>query len=223
MRVALPLALALWAGCRFDGGFGTGLLCPTGECPAGQVCTDGVCGLASPDDAGVIDAGESADGSAPDAADEANLVDNPGMEDGIEGWFSYNSTHTVDGDPHGGTSAMLVCADADPDFSLYQDIIDPPEPVPQGQAYQAAVWVRAEPDAPAPGSVKLTIRERGGATDLLDHDGTPIALVGTDWMQLQAEGMIQEADRTTLILVVWGLAASAGDCFAVDDAAMRPE
>lgn len=218
----LLAAVALATGCQFDGGLGTGLLCPTGECPAGQVCLDGVCttGGEETPDASAQDAGEPADAGANDAGPDLNLIENPGMEDGVEGWTSYNGTHVPTGGPHGGDKALLVCADTEPDFTIYQDILGPSDTVLEGAVYSARIWVRAEGDAPQPGSVMMSIRERGGAQALLDHNSVDVPLAGSQWIQLEVTGTVQEPDRTNVIFIVWGLSASAGDCFAVDDAVM---
>lgn len=222
VRRWLLAAVALAAGCQFDGGLGTGLLCPTGECPAGQVCLDGVCttGGQVVADAAPADAGEPADGNAYDAGNDGNLIENPGMEDGTAPWTSYNGVHVTTGEPHSGVNSLLVCADTAPDFTIYQDILGPSDEVTEGTVYSARVWVRAEGDLPQPGSVMMSIRERGGAQELLDHDSIDVPLAGSRWIQLEVTGTIQEPDRTNLIFIVWGLSATAGDCFAVDDAVM---
>ena len=227
VRPALVVA-ALVAGCQFDGGFGDGLLCPTGECPAGQVCGEGVCSsVGATADAGLpTDGGNRAD--AAEGADGGlgpNLVANPGMEDGIDPWTPYNAALTEKGDPHSGQKALGVCnAELTGDFTVYQDVLEAPdEPIPVGQGYTASVWVRAVTSAAVPGRMKITIRESGGAVERADHDGTIIDEPGDTWVQLQASGTVQESDRENLILIVWGYESQTGDCFAVDDAVLRAQ
>jgi hypothetical protein len=222
VRGWLLSALALWAGCQFDGGLGTGLLCPTGECPAGQVCRDGVCttsGGQTPD-ASAQDAGERADSAPSDGGGGGNLIENPGMENGTASWTAYNGVHTTAGEPHGGERSLLVCADTTPDFTVYQDILGPSDQVPQGAVYSARVWVRGELGVPQPGTVMLSIRERGGEKLLLDHSSIDVPLADTEWIELEVTATVQEPDRTNVIFIVWGLSATPGDCFAIDDAVM---
>lgn len=225
MRPAL-LVVALLAGCQFDGGLGAGLLCPTGECPAGQRCVDGTCtvGAADPDAAPDRD-GPPADGAPrADAGPEENLVDNPGMEDGTPPWTPFNARVDDTGAPRTGERSLVVCAETPAEFTVYQDVLKAPnEAIPAGQAYVASAWVRAVAGGPAPGGMMLTLRESGGASTRIDHDGAATTDVGDAWVLLEARGTVQEADRENFILIVWGLDAGEGACFAVDDAAMRPD
>lgn len=222
------VAVLVVAGCQFDGGQGDGLLCPTGECPAGQVCRGGVCAidLGAADGAPVVDAGDRTDGAAgPDAGNGPNLVDNPGMEDGTSPWTPFQARLEETGEPHGGEDALLVCNQgADGVFTVYQDVVKAPaEPILAGASYRASVWVRAAAGGPAPGSMKLTIRESGGAIERTDHDGAVAIAVGSPWMQLQATGTIEQADRENVIFIVWGLQSDDTACFAIDDAVMRED
>ena len=221
-------ALALVAGCQFDGGLGDGLLCPTGECPAGQLCREGVCSAGeATSDAGLPSDGGGGQGDAAgllDAGLGVNLVANPGMEIGIDPWTAYNAALNEHGEPHGGQKSLAVCnAELTGDFTVYQDVLKAPdEQIPQGQSYAASIWVHAVSTA-VPGKVRLTIRESGGATERADHDGTTTTVPGDSWIKLQASGTVQESDRENLILIVWGLESQTGDCFAVDDALLRTE
>lgn len=216
--------MVLAAACRFDGGLGEGLLCPTGECPAGQDCVDGVCTTGAgerPDGGGAGDGGATADGALTDARPPGvNLVANPGMEDGTDPWTPYNAELSESPEAHGGQRSLLVCnTDVTGDFTVYQDVLKAPgEPIPAGESFVASVWVRAT--GAAPDRMKLTIRESGGATARVDHDGPSVDGVMSGWSELQASGTVQEADRENLILIIWGLESQTGDCFAADDAVM---
>jgi len=227
MRAALLVAAILGGGCQFDGGLGTGFLCPTGECPPGQVCEQGVCTLggAQPDAADIGDAADIRDAAdMADAALSPNLVDNPGMEDGIEPWTAFNSLLATNAGGHSGVAELQVCAGATGDFTVYQDVLKAPvEQIPKGQAFAASAWVRASGAAPTPPSMKLTIRETGGAAERADHDGPEVLAIGDAWVQLQAAGTVQESDRENLIVIVWGLGGGDTTCFAVDDVVMRAE
>jgi hypothetical protein len=227
MMRGLLLAALLASGCQFDGGLGTGYLCPTGECPEGQVCQDGVCTLGARADAAADpDGGRRADaGDLSDAAIGANLVDNPGMEEGTLPWTPYNSVLSEHLEPHEGTSALLVCnSGVTGDFTVYQDVLKAPdEPIPQGQRYAASIWVTSATGTTTPGMMKLTIRESGGATARVDHDGALVGGPGDAWIELQASGTVQESDRDNLIFIVWGLESEIGFCFAADDAVLRAE
>lgn len=227
MRAALLVAAVLGGGCQFDGGLGTGFLCPTGECPPGQVCQQGVCTLggASPDAADIGDAADIRDGAdMADAALAPNLVDNPGMEDGIEPWTAFNALLDQSAGGHSGETELKVCAGATGDFTVYQDVLKAPgELIPKGQGYVASAWVRASGSAPSPPSMKLTIRESGGAAERADHDGAEVPGIGDTWVELQAAGTVQESDRENLIVIVWGLGGGETACFAVDDVLMREE
>jgi hypothetical protein len=222
---AWPLcAVVLAAACQFEGGLGEeGLLCPTGECPSGQDCVDGVCttGAAERPDGGRAGDGAPADGALADARPPGvNLVANPGMEEGTDPWTPYNAGLSESPDAHGGQRSLLVCnADVSGDFTVYQDVLKAPgEPIPAGESYGASVWVRSA--GAAPGKMKLTIRESGGAAARVDHDGPVVDGISMDWKELEASGTVQEADRENLILIIWGLESQTGDCFAADDAVM---
>ncbi len=224
----LLLAALLGGGCHFDGGLGAGLLCPTGECPPGQICESGVCTIGG----GAADAADMSDGArGGDAADDIldaglspNLVDNPGMEEGISPWTPFNAVLAESIDAHGGQSGLRVCAETSGDFTVYEDVLKAPdEQIPQGQAYVAEVWVRASIAGPAPPEMKLTIRESGGAMGRGDHDGAIVGGPGDQWVKLQAAGTVQESDRDNLILIVWGLGGLETACFAVDDAVLRAD
>lgn len=225
MRAWLVLAAALAAGCQFDGGLGEGLLCPTGECPAGQSCVGGVCTV----EGAPVDAagdGEPADaGDPPDGAPlAANLVDNPGMEDGVPPWTPFNATLATTADGHSGAHGLRVCNGSTGDFTVYQDVLKAPvEDIPVGQAYAASIWVRAAPDATIPVRMMLTIRESGGATSRTDHDGPLLDGVGSGWVRLEASGTVVAGDRENLILIVWALESADTACFEVDDADLHAE
>lgn len=218
--------LALLAGCQFDGGLGSGLLCPTGECPAGETCVDGRCSA----QAGGTD-GAIADGATGDAAvaidgmatNSPNLVSNPGMEEGIDPWTPFNSTLDPSTEEHGGTASLLVCAESSGDFTVYQDVIKTPAPIPKDQSYTASIWVRAVGPGTPPASMKLTIRESGGGVERGDHDGAAVPGLGDSWVQLEASGTVQQDDRENLILIVWGLDGAETACFAADDAVLRAD
>jgi hypothetical protein len=227
VRAGTLLAALAFAGCHFDGGLGTGLLCPTGECPPGQVCERGVCTLvgAQPDAADIGDAADTRDGAdMADAAVAENLVENPGMEEGVEPWTAFNALLAVKAGGHSGQAELQVCDGSVGDFTVYQDVLKAPvEEIPEGQSYAASVWVRASGSAPTPTSMKLTIRESGGSAERADHDGPEVIGIGDPWMELQATGTVQESDRENLILIVWGLGGGDATCFAVDDAVLRVE
>lgn len=223
---AVALVAALLAGCQFDGGLGDGLLCPTGECPDGQACVAGVCSRSGGIDAATPpDAGADRDAAVtPDAAVGVNLVVNPGMEDGTDPWTPFNSTLAESGDEHTGLHSLLVCNGSTGDFTVYQDVVKAPaQAIVEGTSYAASAWVRAVTAGPAPGTMKLTVRESGGAAPRADHDGPAVADIGDGWIQLQAAGTIQESDRENVILIVWALEAGDTACFATDDAVMREE
>jgi hypothetical protein len=226
-RLALAVA-ALVAGCQFDGGLGDGLLCPTGECPAGQVCVHGRCSAmggetfdaAAPADGGV---NRRDAGGGPDAGLGPNLVINPGMEDGTDPWTPFNSVLSISSAEHSGEVSLQVCGSTEGDFTVYEDVIKSPSPIVVGTAYRASVWVRATDMGPAPASMKLTIRESGGGLERTDHDGPAVLGLGDTWVQLHASGTIQESDRENLILIAWGLDAPESGCFVADDAVLRQE
>lgn len=227
MRAAAVVAALLLAGCQFDGGLGDGLLCPTGECPGGQSCIDGVCrsGGGGLDAATPPDAGDDLDGAVTlDAAVGANLVANPGIEEGIDPWTPFNSTLAESAEEHSGTHSLLVCNGSTGAFTVYQDVVKSPgAAIVEGARYVASVWVRASEGAEPPSAMKLTIRESGGAAERADHDGVEVGNVTGSWMELQAAGTIQESDRENVILIVWALEAGDTACFATDDAVMREE
>lgn len=227
MRAAVLVVALASGGCQFDGGLGTGYLCPTGDCPPGQTCEDGVCTLAAggADASAAVDGAPGGDGArSADAGVGLNLVDNPGIEDGLEPWTPYNAVLTASGGGHSGSAALEVCADLSGDFTVYQDVLKAPtDTIPKGQHYVGSFWVRAASSGPAPPTVMLTIRESGGVVERLDHDGPTVTGLADQWVQLQASGTVQESDRENLILIVWGLAGSDADCFAVDDAVLRAE
>lgn len=227
MRAAALVAALLLAGCQFDGGLGDGLLCPTGECPGGQACIEGVCrsGGGGLDAATPPDAGGDLDGTVtPDAAVGANLVANPGMEEGIDPWTPFNSTLAESAEEHSGMQSLQVCNGSTGAFTVYQDVVKSPgEEIVPGTGYTASVWVRAGEGAEPPATMKLTIRESGGASVRADHDGPEVGGVTGAWVQLQASGTIQESDRDNVILIVWAVEAADSACFATDDAVMREE
>ncbi|HEY8146444.1 MAG TPA: carbohydrate binding domain-containing protein [Kofleriaceae bacterium] len=225
MRAA-ALVAALLAGCQFNGGLGEGLLCPTGECPDGQACVAGVCTSGGgPDAATLLDA--AADGDAAvttDAAVGGNLVANPGMENGIDPWTPFNATLAESSEGHSGMQSLLVCNETSGAFTVYQDVIKAPgEEITAGTAYTASAWLRRDGGAEPPVTVKLSIRESGGAAPRADHDGAEVGGVTDAWIQLQASGTIQESDRDNVILIVWAVESPDGACFATDDAVMREE
>ncbi|HLU66819.1 MAG TPA: hypothetical protein VKZ63_11110 [Kofleriaceae bacterium] len=215
-------ALGGAAGCRFDGEPGVGYRCEIdGDCPPGQVCQVGFCGLA----------GEGGgDGGAPGAADGGDggggvgveLVDNGDMEDGPDGWTPYNADLDDHDEPYEGEQSLEVCSDAADDvdaFSIFQDLIvrGPEEaPLTQGARYRARAFVRALPAGPDPPTVHLGLRERGGATLLVDHDGPAVTMLGEEWTRLEVTAAIQEPDRDTFILIVWGREGDRSSCFLVD-------
>ena len=225
MRAGLVVAVVL-AGCRFDGGLGAGLLCPTGECPDGQVCAAGVCELEGGGaDAATSapDGGDGQDGAVtPDAAAGDNLVSNPGMEDGIDPWTPFNGFLATTDVELGGAASLKVCAETgDKFFTVYQDVVkSPPSEILAGTRYVASVWVRSAPASAAPSSMNLMIRESGGAAPRTDHEGPTVAGPDETWIKLEASGTVQEADRDNVILLVWGLDTSGSACFLVDDARM---
>ena len=225
MRAGLVVAVVL-ASCRFDGGLGTGLLCPNGECPDGQVCVAGVCEL----EAGELDAatsgpdgGDDGDGAVtPDAAAGDNLVTNPGMEDGVDPWTPFNGVLATSDVALSGAASLKVCAEAaDQDFTVYEDVIkSPASEILPGTRYVASAWVRSAPSSAAPSSMYLMIRESGGAAPRIDHPGPTVAGPDETWIKLEASGTVEEADRENVILIVWGLDTSGSACFLVDDASM---
>ena len=226
LRAALLLALV--AGCQFDGGLGTGLLCPTGECPAGESCVDGRCTAGSGGSDAAISDGASGGQDASQETDAMtqlgpNLVTNPGMEDGIEPWTPYNATLDSIDVRHGGIQGLRVSTESSGDVTVYQDVIKTPLEIPQGQHYLASIWVRAVEGRTPPVSMKLTIRESGGAVEKADHDGPEVAGPGTDWVLLQASASIDQPDRDNVILIVWGLESAAPAGFAADDAVLRAD
>lgn len=233
-RLGACLAL-LVGGCAFSAEFAEGFRCPTGDCPAGQVCNAAqVCvpiGEADPDaaapphDAAVpLPDAPPPDAPPPDAM-PPNLCPNPGMEDGVVEWTPYNATAAANTNvPHSGTLALKICKQptmATSLMSVYVDVINPAAPgdLSVGARFVASIWVRSSfaIEDVAPPQLMLSLREAGGAAANHDHDGTPLLAPTTDWTLITAEGVIQQPDRTRLSLIVAPGDVPDGTCFLIDD------
>jgi hypothetical protein len=111
VRTWTLVALVLAAGCRFDGEPAEGFLCPTGECPAGQQCIDGVCVVdPEPDfDANVPDH-DAADVPPIDAAPPVDAFDDPTLR----AWWEFEDAPgdgvlDSSGNGHTGGCAGTTC------------------------------------------------------------------------------------------------------------------
>ena len=219
--IALALVNVVAVACRFDAADGTGYRCElTSDCPPGQFCIDTICTTGG----GSPDADAAADANA-NASPSENLVVNPDLEEALVApWTAWEAELAViDDSPHGGRHALEACLTGESGFTAYQPIVT--GTVPIGARYRASVWVRSSPlalDRP-PGTINLTLRETGGATDKTDHDGVTSATVGGEWFLLTVEAVVEQPDRENVVLIVWARESTAGACFAADDAfAYRP-
>lgn len=204
---------------------------PVADAPASDASTvvDGPPGPdapapdARPADAPPVDA-PPPDGPTLDAPWPANIALNAGMENGMADWTPYLATGaSVTSGQRSGARAYKICktaTGATSDYSVYEDVINTTSSgtISAGDHYVARLWVRATGVEPAPPSLRLTLRERGGAAALLDHDGPTLSPVPTTWTELTAEGTIAQADRVYLVLIGLAVDAPDGSCFLIDDA-----
>jgi len=231
LRGLLPL-FVLVSACQLDTEYvGPGHPCVTAvDCPGEQACLDSHC--VAPDEtsadaasATVLDAAPPGDGGdEADAAWPPNLLLDPGFEAGDDRWEPYlgSATRTTTG-PHGGQKALFICKDPTGDaglVSVYRDVYsDALAQLPPGAHFRSYAWVRASPTAsnPAPSSLALVIRERGGPSPFFNHTGEELAPVTSTWTRITADGVITDGDRTALSIIIEAGNEVDGTCFAIDD------
>jgi len=208
MRSARFLTLLVFAaaGCTVEVDYGnTRFKCPDGSCPGDSVCIAGMC-------------------EAPGAPDAAlpNLLGNGTLEVGQDPWTPFAGTFRgTTNMPHSGLRAAVICktATGTPElFTIYQDAIKA-TPIAVGTRFRGSIFVRASfmsGESPPP-SLKLVLRERGGAQPQRDHSGPVVMPITTTWAELTIEATIADPGRTDLHFIVWPGVALDGVCFAIDD------
>jgi hypothetical protein len=176
-------------------------------------------------DAAPGDASLATDGAPGDAAWPPNLLADPGFENGDDGWIGFLATTSITtSKPHTGTHALRVCKDDvghGSFFSLYRDVFNQqPLEVPIGARFRAQAWVRAStgPNDIAPTFVSPVLRERGGPTPFVNHEGPLLDQVTGDWTLVTAEAVITGVARNGLSFILETDVELDGTCFAIDDA-----
>ena len=206
---ALLAAAGVLAGCvvAVDYG-GTSYRCGSGDCPAGQACVAGVCVAAA----------------APPDALPPNLLANGDMEGGLDCWSAYRGVlRETTNMPHGGARAIVACKTAGMDTSLFTAFADVKVgagTIARGEHITASVWVRASfaPAEPAPPQLEVVLHEAGGAAAPVDHHGTAVRPITTDWTVLTVAAVVEQADRDRIELLIWPGDVVDDTCFGFDDA-----
>jgi hypothetical protein len=176
---------------------------------------------------GIDDYSAASDGGASDVdvrAPAGSLVENGDFElPSCIGWLPESSTlATENGVVHAGSGACLVCADADPEHTVWAiaQKRNEDDGLVDGVTYVGEAWVRAA-DGTAPAmnlSATLTLDRRADDTtiDLQETPG-PAAVDGT-WRHVSTA--ITYRAGTDLYFEV--LSRHTGGCLVVDDASLHP-
>lgn len=231
------LATLALAACSVRADWSQGFRCEDGVCPAGEMCIDGFCRIdafdaPAPDapagapDATVIPDAPPPDAGPPDATPlPPNLLQNGDLELGLAHWYEYQSIASVSTNtPHGGLQSIKFCKDATAPTDYMSGFTHAVTDglVPQGARYVASVWVRASflPEDLPPPILYATLREEGGASPYRDENSVAVTTLTTEWIQLDVELTVLEADRSYVTLIVWPSSNTVpdGTCYVVDDA-----
>ena len=149
-----------------------------------------------------------------------NLLANPSYEGGLTGWYAWQSTATRIVGGHTGSYAARVAA-ACPSGATCSSYTwgnvssQVPNP-PQGGAYAASIWVKAQGGAIGK-AARVVLRENGGATPSANTGGAAVTLTGA-WQQLAVSRVITASGRSGLEMYVSQTAPAGGDALIIDDA-----
>jgi hypothetical protein len=139
-----------------------------------------------------------------------NLVENPGCDEGVEGWFGWQSTvvRSTEG-ARSGAGACQVQHDRGTDYSMVIEILQSTPPV--GTRLQAAAWVRSSVAAGKPAGIALRQTSSSG-----DKSSKIELTLTNEWRLLTTSHVVVEADGLVEVYL-YQLSAQPGDRFEVDD------
>jgi hypothetical protein len=144
-----------------------------------------------------------------DPPERENLVSNPGCDDGVAGWFGWQSTLVRSTEAtRSGPGACQVQHDRGTDYSMVWENL--PSSPPLGTRLQAAAWVRSSKAAGKLAGIAL--RQLSSSGD----QSSKVELTLTDEWQLLVASHVVEADGP-VELYLYQLSAQPGDLFEVDD------
>jgi len=189
--IAIPLLLVLTAGC-------------VGDDPKPGSSSGGA------SDAGSGDGGGSVG---------ANLLENPGFEDGCNGWSSSSGNLTVDAVFHGGARSCRVCTTG-VEAGLY---LSRPfgGAAKVGEKYVASAWLRNAPSAGNANSFTLGVRSLDAGQSDVETFSQQASVLTSSWQEVTMSFEIQKPGSALLRVEIGAGEAPAGSCFLVDDVAVR--
>jgi hypothetical protein len=144
-----------------------------------------------------------------DPPERENLVSNPGCDDGVEGWFGWQSTVVRSTEAaRSGAGACQVQHDSGTDYSMSIDILSSSPPL--GTRLQAAAWVRS---SVAAGKLAgIAIRQLSSSGDR----SSKVELTLADEWRLLVTSYVVDRDGPVEIYL-YQLSAEPGDMFVADD------
>jgi hypothetical protein len=193
------LVLGLLAGCGFDAAHdGTAYRCEaSGRCPEGMVCVDGACR---------VPCGQ-------------HWIDNGTFEDDSSAWGSSTASLQLADDGHGGERSLQVCATQGDGENYYAHSASIQVTAADvGVELRFEAWVRAV-GAPEQ-RCQAGLKESDADSTELQRLSSEVVLDDT-WQRLVTR-MIPTAEGNSAVGFATVIAASAGDCFQLDDVCVAP-
>lgn len=153
------------------------------------------------------------------AQEAANLLANPGFEEGVTGWYAIGGGGTLSPSPvaHSGSTSVQVSNRTQSYHSPGQDILGRLVP---GTTYTVSAWARLAVVPTAPTAVYLTLKQTDGrGTRYLELDR--VTVTGDGWVKLRGELDYQPSGSVTALAFYVNGPDPRYD-FYVDDAAISP-